>query len=249
MNNLVLLRHGESIWNLENRFTGWIDVDLSPNGVNEAKSAGKLLKKEGFNFDVAYTSLLKRAKNTLKYCLSEMRVNKIEVLEDWRLNERHYGALQGLNKKETIKKYGEKQVFLWRRSYDIPPPKISKSNDLHPTNNIKYSHIQSSILPSSESLKDVMNRLLPLWKGTILEEIKNGKKILIIAHGNSLRALYKFINDITDKDIINFNIPTGVPMVLEFNDKIKPINNFYLGDNKEIQKKIEKVINQGLQKG
>ena len=249
MNKLVILRHGESLWNKENKFTGWMDIDLSKNGVKEAKSAGELLQSQGFSFDIAYTSLLLRAKNTLKYCLSKMDVDNINIFEDWRLNERHYGSLQGLNKKETVKIHGEKQVLIWRRSYDSPPPKLPKSNDSHPCKNVKYSHIESSSLPSSESLKDVINRFLPLWNEKILKDIKNGKKILIVAHGNSLRALYKLINDINAKDIINFNIPTGIPMIIEFNNQIEPINNFFLGNEKEIQKKIKKVINQGLQKG
>ncbi len=244
-NKLVILRHGESIWNFENKFTGWTDVELTKNGMHEAIFAGKQLAEYGFEFDIAYTSLLKRAIDTLKLCLDEVQSKKVNVIKDWRLNERHYGSLQGLNKKETSKKYGEKQVMEWRRSYDIAPPQLSIKNMNHPIHNPMYVNIEKSNLPSSESLKNVKDRFIPLWKNEISKKIKQGKKIIIVAHGNSLRALVKHLNNISNIDIIKFNIPTGVPMVFEFDKNMEPLKNFYLGDSKKINEKINNVINQG----
>ena len=244
MIKLVLLRHGESIWNLENKFTGWIDVDLSSNGYNEAKNAGKLLKKEGYSFDIAFTSLLKRSQNTLNLCLSEMSLDNIEIVKDWRLNERHYGSLQGLNKNNVVEKYGAEQVMIWRRSYDIPPPQLDKNESTHPIHDLKYSHLSDTILPSAESLKDVVERILPFWNEIIMNELRKKKKVLIVAHGNSLRAIYKILNNISKDDILKFNIPTGVPLVFEFDKKLIPEKNYYLGDKELIRNKIKAVINQ-----
>ena len=244
MSKLVLLRHGESIWNLENKFTGWVDIGLSTNGVREAKFAGKLLKNEGYNFDIAFTSILKRAQLTLELCLSEMNMNKIKIVKDWRLNERHYGSLQGLNKNDMVKKFGKKQVLIWRRSYDIPPPKLDKNESTHPINDTKYSHLDESFIPSSESLKDVIERFLPLWNKIILNELKLGKKVLIVAHGNSLRAIYKIFNNINQNDILKFNIPTGIPLVFELDKNLKPKKDYYLGNQEFIRNKIQAVIDQ-----
>ncbi len=244
MNKLVLLRHGESIWNLENRFTGWIDVDLSPNGLSEAKSAGKLLKKEGYDFDLAFTSVLKRAQHTLSLCLKEMDLDKIKIIEDWRLNERHYGSLQGLNKNDMAKKYGKKQVLMWRRSYDTSPPTLANNHETHPNNDYKYSGLNKTFLPSSESLHDVVRRLLPFWNNILLKKLKEKQKILIVAHGNSLRALYKIINDISKNEILKFNIPTGIPLVFSFDKNLKPLNNRFIGNQELIKQKIHEVKNQ-----
>ena len=243
---LVLLRHGQSSWNKQNRFTGWIDVDLTDEGKNEAINAGKELKKNGYEFDLGFTSFLKRSINTFNYCLKYNQSSKIEVISDWRLNERHYGALQGLNKIETVKKFGEDQVFKWRRSYATCPPKLPIQDESHPINDLKYSNIKKSDLPSSESLKDVKERFMPLWNEIILKEIENGKKIIIVAHGNSLRALIKHLNKINDEDISALNIPTGIPMVFEFGDNLEPIKNYYLGNSDEIKKKINDVSNQSI---
>ena len=246
MSKLVLLRHGESIWNLENKFTGWVDVDLSKDGIKEAKFAGELLRMEGYRFEIAFTSLLKRAQRTLSLSLSQMNLKNIKIVEDWRLNERHYGSLQGLNKNDMVKKFGEKQVLMWRRSYDIQPPKLDKNESTHPINDAKYAHIDDLSIPSSESLKDVVKRFLPFWNKTILNELKLKKSVLIVAHGNSLRAIYKILNNISHKDIINFNIPTGIPLVFELDYKLKPKKNYYLGDQELINNKIQAVINQAL---
>ena len=243
---LVLLRHGQSSWNKQNRFTGWIDVDLTDEGKNEAINAGKELKKNGYEFDLGFTSFLKRSINTFNYCLKYNQSSKIEVISDWRLNERHYGALQGLNKIETVKKFGEDQVFKWRRSYATCPPKLPIQDESHPINDLKYSNIKKSDLPSSESLKDVKERFMPLWNEIILKEIENGKKIIIVAHGNSLRALIKHLNKINNEDISALNIPTGIPMVFEFGDNLEPIKNYYLGNSDEIKKKINDVSNQSI---
>ena len=243
---LVLLRHGQSSWNKQNRFTGWIDVDLTDEGKNEAINAGKELKKNGYEFDLGFTSFLKRSINTFNYCLKYNQSSKIEVISDWRLNERHYGALQGLNKIETVKKFGEDQVFKWRRSYATCPPKLPIQDESHPINDLKYSNIKKSDLPSSESLKDVKERFMPLWNEIILKEIENGKKIIIVAHGNSLRALIKHLNKKNNEDISALNIPTGIPMVFEFGDNLEPIKNYYLGNSDEIKKKINDVSNQSI---
>ena len=244
MNKLVILRHGESLWNLENKFTGWIDIDLSKNGENEASSAGKLLKKEGFIFDLAYTSLLKRANNTLEICMKNMDIEKskkLKIIKNWRLNERHYGALQGLNKKKTSEKYGQEQVLKWRRSFDIQPPASKKTiNDSELSFEISKKHI-----PLSESLRDVINRFKPYWKNEILKKLKAGKKILIVAHGNSLRALLMIIKNISKENIVNLNIPTGIPLVIEMDKNQQPIRDYYLGSKDSIAKKIHSVASQG----
>ena len=245
MIKIVFLRHGESIWNLENKFTGWTDVDLTNKGIEEAKTAGKTLKEEGYEFDLAYTSFLKRAQKTLNYCLSELNNKNIDKFIDWRLNERHYGSLQGFNKKEIAKEYGETKVLQWRRSFKIAPPKLSEKDKDHPKNNLKYSRINQKLLPSSESLSDVINRIEPLWQNEIIENIKLNKKLLIVAHGNSLRAISMKLNNFSEQEILNYNIPTGIPLVFELNEKLRPINSYYLGDKEAINEKIKKVANQG----
>jgi len=242
---LVLLRHGESQWNLENRFTGWTDVPLTEKGETEAKSSGKLLKYKGFTFDLVYTSVLKRANKTMNICLNEMRLKDIPIEYDWRLNERHYGALQGLNKLETAKKYGDEKVLIWRRSYNIPPPPLQLDDDRHPRFDDQYRKLDPSELPVCESLKDTVNRFLPLWYKSIAPSIKSGKKVLIVAHGNSLRALVKYVDNISDEEIVTLNIPTGVPLVYELDDALNSIKHYYLGDEKNIAKKIADVVAQG----
>jgi len=248
MKKLVLLRHGESIWNKENRFTGWKDVGLSQKGMEEAKNAGKLLKKEGFDFDVAYTSVLKRAIKTLWLVMEEMDLFWIPVYRSWRLNERHYGALQGLNKAETAAKYGDEQVLIWRRSYDIPPPPLEKNDERYPGNDKRYRELAPSEIPLTECLKDTVARFIPYWKNTILPDVQKGKSVLITAHGNSLRALVKHLDNIPDDKIVGMNIPTGIPLVYELDDNIKPIKNYYLGDPNEVRKAIEGVASQGKAK-
>ena len=244
MIKLVLLRHGESQWNLENRFTGWTDVDLTPKGELEAKSAGVVLKENSFHFDFVYTSVLKRAIRTMEICLSEMKINNIAIEYSWRLNERHYGALQGLNKSETAEKYGDEQVLKWRRSYDIPPPALEESDERWSGNDPNYSKIDQNNIPLSECLEDTVNRFLPYWDKTIKPSIQNGKRVLIVAHGNSLRSLVKHLDNISDNDIISLNIPTGIPLVYELSDDMEPINNYYLGNKEEIEKAISSVKNQ-----
>ncbi|HNU22725.1 MAG TPA: 2,3-diphosphoglycerate-dependent phosphoglycerate mutase [Mesotoga sp.] len=248
MTKLVLVRHGESTWNKENRFTGWTDVDLSEKGREEAKKAGEILKAEGYDFDLAYTSVLKRAIRTLWYIMDEMDLMWIPVIRDWRLNERHYGALQGLNKAETAAKHGEEQVKIWRRSYDIRPPALEESDERFPGHDPKYKTLSDDELPRTECLKDTVARFLPLWKNEISSEIKSGKKVLIVAHGNSLRALVKYLDNIPDDEIVGFNIPTGIPLVYELNDDLKPIKHYYLGDPEEIAKAQQAVANQGKAK-
>ncbi len=245
MIKLVLLRHGESKWNFENRFTGWTDVDLTKRGALEAKTSGKLLKENGFYFDLAYTSILKRANSTLNICLKELGLLKTPIKYDWRLNERHYGALQGLNKQETAREYGDDQILIWRRSYDIPPPPLEFNDKRHPRFSKKYKNIDPKKLPIAESLKDTEQRFLPLWEESILPNLKIKKKILIVAHGNSLRALIKHLDKVLDKDIINLNIPTGIPLVYEINHKLNSVNNYYLGGKNEIAKKTDQVKLQG----
>jgi 2,3-bisphosphoglycerate-dependent phosphoglycerate mutase len=245
MYKLVLLRHGESIWNKENRFTGWTDVDLSEKGREEAKQAGELLKKEGYLFDVAYTSVLKRAIRTLWSVLDEMDLMWIPVHRDWRLNERHYGALQGLNKAETAQQHGEEQVKIWRRSYDIPPPVLEKSDSRYPGNDPRYQQLSEQELPLTESLKETVARVMPAWNETIAPTIKSGKKVIIAAHGNSLRALVKYLDDISESDILGLNIPTGMPLVYELDAELKPIKRYYLGDEESVKKAMEAVANQG----
>ena len=249
MKELVLLRHGESIWNKENRFTGWTDVDLSKNGIEEARSAGRVLKKEGFVFDVAYTSVLKRAIRTLWIVLDEMDLMWIPVYKCWRLNERHYGGLQGLSKSDVSAKYGEEQVLIWRRSYDIRPPALKKTAPQYPGRDPRYSALKKSEIPVAECLKDTMARFLPYWHKTIAPVVKSGRRVLIAAHGNSIRALVKYLDNISDKDIISLNIPTGLPLVYELDDNLKSIKNYYLGDPAEVQKAMQAVANQGKAKG
>lgn len=245
MVKLVLLRHGESIWNKENVFTGWTDVDLSEKGVGEARKAGALLKSEGFIFDLAFTSVLKRAIRTLWLVLDEMDLMWIPVQPSWRLNERHYGALQGLNKADTAAKYGEEQVHIWRRSYDVPPPALEKNDKRYPGNELKYRDLPQEDLPLTESLKDTVARCLPYWHGTIAPAVKAGKKVLIAAHGNSLRALVKYLDGMADDAIAGLNIPTGVPLVYELGGDLKPLRHYYLGDQEEIKKAMQKVAAQG----
>ncbi|MDZ4845984.1 MAG: 2,3-diphosphoglycerate-dependent phosphoglycerate mutase [Chitinophagales bacterium] len=248
MKKLVLLRHGESIWNKENRFTGWKDVPLSEKGVEEAKKAGQLLKREGFEFDVAYTSVLKRAIKTLWLTLEEMDLMWIPVHRSWKLNERHYGALQGLNKAETAAKYGDEQVLIWRRSYDIPPPPLEKNDERYPGNDRRYRELVANEIPLTECLKDTVARFVPYWKNTILPDVQKGKSVLITAHGNSLRALVKHLDNIADDKIVAMNIPTGIPLVYELDDNCKPLKNYYLGDPEEIKNAIEGVAKQGKAK-
>ncbi len=248
MKKLVLLRHGESTWNKENRFTGWTDVDLSDKGEDEAKKAGEALKKEGFVFDVAYTSVLKRAIRTLWIALDGMDLMWIPVYNSWRLNERHYGALQGLNKSEMAAKFGEEQVLVWRRSYDIPPPKLEKNDPRYPGADPRYKNLTPEELPLTECLKDTVARFMPYWHDTIAPTVKAGKRVIIAAHGNSLRALVKYLDNVSDKDIVGLNIPTGLPLVYELTDDLKPIRNYYLGDPEEVKKAMAAVANQGRSK-
>lgn len=244
MYKLVLIRHGESTWNKENRFTGWTDVDLSERGVEEAHAAGKLLRNEGYSFDLAYTSVLKRAIRTLWICLDQMDLMWLPVQRDWRLNERHYGALQGLNKAETAHKYGEDQVKIWRRSYDVQPPALEKDDDRYPGHDRRYAGLDNK-LPLTECLKDTVDRFLPLWNENIAPLVKDGKRIIIAAHGNSLRALVKYLDNISEKDIIGLNIPTGIPLVYELDQKLEPIRHYYLGDPEAVAKAAQAVANQG----
>jgi len=245
MTKLVLLRHGESIWNKENLFTGWTDVDLSDQGKSEAKRAGELLKSGGFVFDLAFTSVLKRAIRTLWITLDELDLMWIPVEHSWRLNERHYGALQGLNKAQTAAKYGDGQVLVWRRSYDVRPPALDESDPRYPGADPRYRGLNPSELPRTECLKDTVERFLPYWHQAIVPTIRSGKKVLITAHGNSLRALVKHLDLISDQDIVGLNIPTGVPLVYDLDDHLKPIRHYYLGDPEEVAKAVAVVANQG----
>lgn len=248
MIKLVLLRHGESAWNKENRFTGWTDVDLSEKGVEEAKKAGQLLKKEGFVFDLAFTSVLKRAIRTLWLALDEMDQMWIPVYNSWRLNERHYGALQGLNKSETAQKYGDEQVLIWRRSYDVPPMALDKNDPRYPGNDLRYKELRPKELPLTECLKDTVARFLPYWHKTIAPVVKKGKRVIIAAHGNSLRALVKYLDNVSDEKIVGLNIPTGIPLVYELEENLRPIRSYYLGDPEALKKAMEAVANQGKAK-
>ena len=245
MIKLVLLRHGQSQWNKENRFTGWTDVDLDETGRAEAKSAGVALKEAGYTFDVAFTSVLKRAIRTLWTVMDEMDLMWLPVYRNWRLNERHYGALQGLNKAETAQKFGDDQVKIWRRSYDVPPPALEVSDPRFPGNDRRYADLTNAELPLTECLKDTVARFLPYYHGTIEPEIKAGKRVIIAAHGNSLRALVKYLDNISDEDIIALNIPTGVPLVYELDDNLKVIQHYYLGDQEKIAAAMQAVANQG----
>ncbi|OIN95924.1 phosphoglyceromutase [Candidatus Desantisbacteria bacterium CG1_02_38_46] len=248
MIKLVLLRHGESEWNKENRFTGWTDVDLSEKGIQEAKKAGDVLKSEGFIFDVAFTSVLKRAIRTLWIVLDEMDLMWIPVYNSWRLNERHYGALQGLNKSEMAEKFGEEQVLIWRRSYDIQPPALEKTDERYPGNDPRYKDLDEKGIPLTECLKDTVARFLPYWHENIAPVVKSGKKVIIAAHGNSLRALVKYLDNVPDDKIVSLNIPTGIPLVYELDEDLKPIKNYYLGDPEEVKKAMESVARQGKAK-
>ncbi|MDD5432754.1 MAG: 2,3-diphosphoglycerate-dependent phosphoglycerate mutase [Candidatus Omnitrophica bacterium] len=248
MKKIVLLRHGESTWNKENRFTGWTDVDLSDKGKEEAKAAGVVLKKEGFVFDIAYTSVLKRAIRTLWMALDELDLMWIPVYNSWRLNERHYGSLQGLNKSEMAAKYGEDQVLIWRRSYDIQPPALEAKDPRFPGHDPRYKSLDKKDVPYTECLKDTVARFLPYWHEVIAPSIKEGKRVIIAAHGNSLRALVKYLDNVSDEEIVKLNIPTGIPLVYELDDNLKPIKHYYLGDQDEIKKAMDKVANQGKAK-
>jgi 2,3-bisphosphoglycerate-dependent phosphoglycerate mutase len=245
---LVLVRHGESTWNRENRFTGWTDVDLSEKGRQEAREAGEVLRQGGYTFDVAYTSVLKRAIRTLWMALDEMDLMWIPVHRSWRLNERHYGALQGLNKAETAAKFGEDQVKIWRRSYDIPPPELTADDPRFPGHDPRYRGLNRQDLPLTECLKDTVARFLPLWHDTIAPAIRQGKKVLIAAHGNSLRALVKYLDGIPESEIVELNIPTGMPLVYELDDQLKPLKHYYLGDPVKVQAAMEAVAAQGKKK-
>lgn len=248
MYKIVLLRHGESEWNKANLFTGWTDVDLTEKGWAEAKSSGVLLKEEGFTFDIAYTSVLKRAIRTLWIVMDEMDLMWIPVVRDWRLNERHYGALQGLNKAETAEKYGAEQVKIWRRSYDTRPPALEKNDPRFPGHDPRYANLRPEELPATECLKDTVARFLPMWHEVIAPKIKEGKKIIITAHGNSLRALVKYLDHVSEEDIVSLNIPTGVPLIYELDENLKPVRHYYLGDPEEIRKAAEAVANQAKAK-
>ena len=245
MHRLVLLRHGESVWNQENRFTGWTDVDLNDKGLAEAREAGRLMAAEKFEFDNAHTSVLKRAIRTLWIALDEMDLMWIPVHRSWRLNERHYGALQGLNKAETAAQHGEAQVKIWRRSYDTPPPPLTPDDPRHPSRDRRYASLSPSELPLTESLKDTVARFLPYWHDAIAPDIKAGKRLLLAAHGNSLRALVKYLDNVSEQDILDVNIPTGIPLVYLLNEDLKPLQKYYLGDQEAVQAKMAAVANQG----
>ena len=244
MKILVLLRHGESIWNKENRFTGWTDVDLSPKGINEARAAGSQMLRDGYVFDVAYTSVLKRAIRTLWLALDEMDLMWLPVFKSWRLNERHYGALQGLNKRETVERHGEEQVKLWRRSYDIRPPALAPDDPRAPYHDPRYKELSPNEIPLTECLKDTVDRVLPYWNQTIAPAIRTGRRVLIASHGNSLRALVKHLDKISDEKIVGLNIPTGIALVYELHDDLTPIRNFYLGDPAAVERAAQAVADQ-----
>jgi len=248
MYKIVFMRHGESTWNLENRFTGWTDVDLTEKGVAEAKSAGRVLKEAGFTFDVAYTSVLKRAIRTLWLAMDEMDAMYLPVKNDWRLNERHYGALQGLDKAETAAKFGDEQVLVWRRSYDTPPPALEKDDERTSFGDPRYASLSDDQIPLTECLKDTVARVMPAWNDEIAPAIRAGKKILISAHGNSLRAIIKMLDNISDADIVGLNIPNGQPLVYELDADLKPIKHYYLGDQEAIAAAMAAVANQGKAK-
>ncbi|MEZ7829751.1 MAG: 2,3-diphosphoglycerate-dependent phosphoglycerate mutase [Brachymonas denitrificans] len=245
MYKLVLIRHGESTWNLENRFTGWTDVDLTPTGVSQAMSAGKLLKAEGWDFDLCYTSVLKRAIHTLWYTLDEMDRTWLPVVKDYRLNERHYGGLQGLNKSETAQKYGDEQVLVWRRSYDTPPPPLTADDPRSERGDRRYADLAPEQIPLTECLKDTVARVLPFWNESIAPSIQSGKRVLIAAHGNSIRALIKYLDNISDEDIVGVNIPNGIPLVYELDADLKPIRHYYLGDAAAAEAAAKAVAQQG----
>ena len=245
MHKLVLIRHGESTWNLENRFTGWTDVDLTATGVEQAKNAGRLLKAEGYEFDLAYTSVLKRATRTLWHTLDEMDRTWVPVQHTWRLNERHYGALQGLNKGDMAKQYGDAQVLVWRRSYDTPPPALEATDPRSERGDIRYAGLDANDVPLTECLKDTVARVLPFWNESIAPTIRSGKRVVIAAHDNSIRALVKYLDDISESDIVGLNIPNGIPLVYELDDNLKPIRHYYLGDAEAAAKAAAAVASQG----
>lgn len=248
MKKVVLIRHGESVWNSENRFTGWTDVDLSEKGVQEAVKAGKLLKEEGFKFELAYTSYLKRAVKTLNNILDLMDLDWIPVEKSWRLNEKHYGMLQGLNKAETAEKYGDEQVLIWRRSYDVPPAPLEQDDSRSPYVDPRYAGVPKAFLPLTESLKETVERIVPYWEGTIYPSLMKHDQILVAAHGNSLRGIIKYLKNISDEDIVGLNLPTAVPYVFEFDDDLNLVKDYFLGDPEEIKKLMEAVANQGKKK-
>ena len=245
MYKLVLIRHGESTWNLENRFTGWTDVDLTPTGVEQAKTAGRLLKEAGYEFDVAYTSVLKRAVWTLWHALDQMDRTWLPVVHNWRLNERHYGALQGLNKADMAKQYGEEQVLIWRRSYDTPPPSLEASDPRSEVSDPRYAKLKEGQVPLTECLKDTVARVMPFWNEAVAPAIKHGKRVVIAAHGNSIRALVKYLDNIADDAIVGVNIPNGIPLVYELDADLKPIKSYYLGDAEAAAKAAAAVASQG----
>lgn len=245
MMKVVLIRHGESDWNKENRFTGWTDVDLSEKGIAEANEGARVLREQGYTFDVAYTSVLKRAIRTLWIVMDDMDLMWIPVYRSWRLNERHYGALQGLNKAETAEKFGEQQVKIWRRSYDIRPPALEKSDPRYPGNDPRYRDLSEQELPLTECLKDTVARFLPYWHETIAPAVRSGQRVLVSAHGNSLRALVKYLDNIPDEDIVELNIPTGMPLVYELDESLRPLKSYYLGDPEQVKKAMEAVAAQG----
>ena len=245
MYKLVLIRHGESTWNLENRFTGWTDVDLTDTGIAQAKNAGRLLKAEGYEFDIAYTSVLKRATRTLWHTLDEMDRTWLPVQHSWRLNERHYGALQGLNKGETAKKFGDEQVLVWRRSYDTPPPALEASDPRSERSDIRYQGLDPTQIPLTECLKETVARVLPFWNETMAPAILRGQRVVVAAHGNSIRALVKYLDNISDDDIVGLNIPNGIPLVYELDAQLKPLRHYYLGDAEAAAKAAAAVASQG----
>jgi len=245
MYKLVLIRHGESTWNLENRFTGWTDVDLTATGIEQAKTSGRLLRDEGYDFDLCYTSVLKRATRTLWHCLDEMDRTWLPVAHSWRLNERHYGALQGLNKAETAKKFGDQQVLLWRRSYDVPPPPLEAGDPRSERGDVRYAKLPAGQVPLTECLKDTVARVLPYWNESMAPAIRSGQRVLVAAHGNSIRALVKYLDNISDSDIVGLNIPNGIPLVYELDAQLKPICNYYLGDADAVAKAAAAVASQG----
>jgi 2,3-bisphosphoglycerate-dependent phosphoglycerate mutase len=246
--NLVLVRHGQSTWNLENRFTGWTDVDLTEQGRIEAHAGGKILREKGFTFDIAYTSVLKRAIRTLNIIQEELDLDWIPVVRAWQLNERHYGALQGLNKSEMAVKFGEEQVKIWRRSYDVPPPALKETDERHPRFDRRYVNLTLAQLPSTESLKITLERVMPYWHSTIAPAIKSGQRLLIAAHGNSIRAIVKYLDNISEAEIPELNIPTGIPLVYELTTDLKPVTHYYLADEETVRKAAEAVANQGKAK-
>ncbi len=245
MHTLVLIRHGESTWNLENRFTGWTDVDLTPTGIEQAKTAGRMLREQGFEFDLAYTSVLKRATRTLWHCLDEMDRTWLPVEHSWRLNERHYGALQGLNKADMAKQYGDEQVLIWRRSYDTPPPPLEPQDPRCERSDIRYANLAPGQVPLSECLKDTVERVLPFWNDSMAPTIRAGKRVVVAAHGNSIRALVKYLDKISDSDIVGLNIPNGIPLVYELDAELAPIRHYYLGDAAAAEAAAQAVAAQG----